>query len=596
MAKKIKWTLLSLAVLLVLGIGYYTYAFVQFSNSIQSKPEGSKLFGTLTSKSGTSGDNFVPPKWEGKQRVNILLLGGDSRGLKPNEVPRSDSLILASIDPVTKKAYLFSILRDTYVKIPGSGEDRINTALATGGPNLAMKTVSDLLGIPVQYYVYTDFKGFIALVDAVGGIDIEVEKDMKYSDAADGHEYDINLKKGMQHLDGKMALQYVRFRHDALSDFSRTERQRKFLGALAQKMQSTSSIIKLPRILSSIDPYIETNLSTTDMLKLGSLGYEAKTEGMVSEQIPPAELLIEKRVGGAAVLTVDRKKLQAYIRELFGGDQALDGELQDDEQPFVKSNTGSGVSSSSGAKNGSTSTSNTSGSKSSGTSYNAAPSAQTSPARTGGSGGTAAKPTANASGSTSSSNKTSTGETKSTDSNRTTDSTGKSSGTTTKPPADSTSVGGSRPAGSIDRSSGATAPTSTGTKSTNGSPTTGSADRISGTSQVPAPDTKSTTNNRSTSSADSSGTSPGTSTGANSTVKSSTSGPTSRSGGTSAGSSNDTTSTGASGSTIRSSATTTSNSSDRSSSTTDRVNGAAALPSLNDSGSTRSPGATREGS
>ncbi|TVY01856.1 LCP family protein [Paenibacillus cremeus] len=326
MARTFKWFFIMLALLLVAGIGYFTYAFLHFANNIQSRPETTK-FGGLTPKQMTmTGGAYSPPKWEGKQRVNVLLLGGDSRGLKKNEIPRSDSIMIASIDPVTKKAFLFSVLRDTYVKIPGQGEDRINTALATGGPNLAMRTVSDLLGIPIQYYVYTDFKGFIALVDAIDGIDLDVEKDMKYTDAEDGHEYDINLKKGMQHLNGKTALQYVRFRHDAMSDFSRTERQRKFLQAVAQKMQTTGSLIRLPKILSSIDPYIETNLTTTDMLKLGSLGYEAKTEGMVSQQIPPTELLVEKRVGGAEVLSVNREKLQAYVKALLDGRDPLEKE------------------------------------------------------------------------------------------------------------------------------------------------------------------------------------------------------------------------------------------------------------------------------
>jgi LCP family protein required for cell wall assembly len=320
MVRNIKRILLVTAIMLLVAIGILIYLFLNFANNIQTKPEGSKMLGTVTPKPTSNHvETYQPPKWEGKQRVNVLLMGGDSRGMKKNEVPRSDSLIVASIDPTTKKAYLFSIMRDTYVKIPGSGEDRINSALAIGGPNLAMKTVSDLLGIPVQYYVYTDFKGFIALVDSLDGIDIDVEKDMKYSDSEDGHEYDINLKKGYQHLNGKMALQYVRFRHDALSDFARTERQRTFLQAIVTKMQSSSSLIKIPRILSSIDPYIETNLSTTDMIKLGSLGYEAKTEGMVSQQIPPSELLIEKKVGGADVISVDRNKLQIFIQELLDG-------------------------------------------------------------------------------------------------------------------------------------------------------------------------------------------------------------------------------------------------------------------------------------
>jgi LCP family protein required for cell wall assembly len=316
--------LLLTACLLIVGvIAYYVYSFYQFANHISNRAaEQNKAWNTVkVSDSGgrTAPEPLSPPKWEGTERVNILLLGGDSRGLKNTELPRSDSIMVASIDPVTKQGQLFSILRDTYVKIPGQGEDRINAAITYGGPNLAMKTVSDLLGIPIQYYVYTDFEGFIALVDAIGGIDLYVEKDMKYSDSEDDHQYDINLKKGYQHLDGRTALQYVRFRHDATSDFTRTERQRKFLEAVAQKLQTTTSLIKLPKILSGIDPYIETNLSVTTMLKLASLGYEIKAQGIVGKQIPPNELVQEKTVRGAEVLTADKAKLQAYVRSVLDG-------------------------------------------------------------------------------------------------------------------------------------------------------------------------------------------------------------------------------------------------------------------------------------
>lgn len=316
--------LLLTAGLLVVGIiAYYGYSFYQFANHISNRAaDHNNVWNTVKVKSENHGKTSVaeaPPKWEGRERVNILLLGGDSRGLKKSELPRSDSIMVASIDPVTKQGRLFSILRDTYVKIPGEGDDRINSAITYGGPNLAMKTVSDLLGIPIQYYVYTDFEGFIALVDAIGGIDLDVEKDMKYTDSEDDHKYDINLKKGYQHLDGKTALQYVRFRHDATSDFTRTERQRKFLQAVAQKMQTTSSLIKLPKILSGIDPYIETNLSVATMLKLGSLGYEVKAQGIVSKQLPPTELVQEKTVRGAEVLTADKAKLQAYVKNVLDG-------------------------------------------------------------------------------------------------------------------------------------------------------------------------------------------------------------------------------------------------------------------------------------
>nr|WP_309472245.1 LCP family protein [Paenibacillus sp. YN15] len=314
--KKILWSLAGL-VLIIFGVtGYYAYSLYSFADNIHTAPEDSIFFNNPTFTK--TGAELEPPKWEGKERVNILLLGGDSRGMGKNEIPRSDSLMIASLDPVTKKSYLFSILRDTYVDIPGEGSDRINTAITRGGPELAMKTVSNLMGIPIQYYVYTDFKGFIALVDALGGIDLEVEKDMYYTDSADDHQFDINLKKGYQHLDGNTALQYVRFRHDATSDFTRTERQRKFMQALAEKLQSSTSLLKLPSILSSIDPYIETNLNVNQMIKLAALGFEVKTDGMVSQQIPPTDLLVEKRVGGAEVLGVEPAALKVFVKQLFG--------------------------------------------------------------------------------------------------------------------------------------------------------------------------------------------------------------------------------------------------------------------------------------
>lgn len=325
MKRALKWTFFSLSAVILCFIGYYAYSFYSFAHNIQKKPEESQFKFTtqpLSLKKGSKED-LTPPKWEGKDRVNILLMGGDSRGLKENEIPRSDTIMVASIDPVTKKAHLFSILRDTYVTIPGYGPDRINAAITFGGPNLAMKTVGNLLGIPIQYYVYTDFKGFIALVDAVGGVDIDVEKNMKYSDSEDGHEYDINLKKGLQHLDGKTALQYVRFRHDAMSDFARTERQRKFMQAVAKEMQSTMSILKLPRILQNIDPYIETNLTVTEMIKLGALGFEIKADEVVSQQIPPNELLEEKTIGGAEVIVANPEQLKVYVKNLLGGETGV---------------------------------------------------------------------------------------------------------------------------------------------------------------------------------------------------------------------------------------------------------------------------------
>ncbi|MNS11274.1 putative transcriptional regulator YvhJ [compost metagenome] len=318
MTKRTKRTILwSIAAVLVAVIAFATYYFVAIYNQVNNfhKVGENSPFSQLSPTETKVAD---PPKWEGSERVNILMMGVDARGLKKGEIPRSDTMLVASIDPVQKKGYLFSIMRDTYVDIAGQDrQDRINTAI-THGPESAMKTASDLLGIPIQYYVYTDFQGFIALVDAVGGVDFNVEKDMHYVSAADQHEYDIDLKKGMQHLDGKTALQYVRFRHDAMSDFTRTERQRNFLKAVADKMKSTTSIMNLPGILEKINPYIDTNMSVNDMWKLASVGYNSQMSG--SEQIPPMNLLVEKNTSAGSVLGVSsEKKLKEYVQDVLNG-------------------------------------------------------------------------------------------------------------------------------------------------------------------------------------------------------------------------------------------------------------------------------------
>ncbi len=336
--KKLKWTLIAILLALACAAIWYAYSIYQFAGNIQSAPDDSR-FQKFSQKDQNT---LTPPEWTGKERVNILLLGGDSRGLKKNEIPRSDSMLVVSLDPVTKQASLFSVLRDTYVAIPGHGHGRINTAITLGGPDLAMQTVGELLGLSVQYYVYTDFKGFIQLIDAMGGIDFFVEKDMKYSDSEDDHLYDINLKKGMQHLNGTTALQYVRFRHDAMSDYSRTERQRNFLEAVVKKLKSTYSLIRLPKILNSIEPSIETNLSVDNMWKLASLGFKIDTTALVSQQVPPTELLSETTIGGASVIEVNSGKLQQFVDDLFnrqkegllsGGDEADTQENGDGRKP-----------------------------------------------------------------------------------------------------------------------------------------------------------------------------------------------------------------------------------------------------------------------
>ncbi|WP_312111177.1 LCP family protein [Brevibacillus reuszeri] len=328
MLKKLKRITLLILIFCLGIVGYYTYSFAQFAMTI-SKPKVVASGNTSQESEVQKPPVYELPEWEGTERVNILLLGGDGRVVE--DAGRSDSMMLVSIEPGTNQIHLFSILRDTYVNIPGHGKNKINAALAFGGPELSMKAVSDLIGLPVHYYYYIDLDSFIKLVDAVGGVELEVEKDMKYLDPTDKPEYQINLKKGMQLLDGNKALQYVRFRKDAMSDYTRTERQRKFLGAMAEKLQSTSTLVSLPSLLKEIAPYIQTNMSPEKMLKLAVSLHKGGTRTIHTAQLPPMELLREEKINGAAVITVNATQLQKYVTG-----QLQQTETKNEEQPSVQ--------------------------------------------------------------------------------------------------------------------------------------------------------------------------------------------------------------------------------------------------------------------
>jgi LCP family protein required for cell wall assembly len=317
------YLVLGVSLFLILGVSYYIYSIYSFANKIYTNP-----IDNLPTAKPTTGSTLIspitpipvtePPEWNGNERINILLLGGDSRGVKSNAKPRSDTMMLVSIDPVDKSTHLFSLLRDTYVEIPHHGSNRLNSAITMGGPLLSMETVGNLTDLPIQFYVYTDFEGFISLIDELGGIDFDVDKNMKHIDTVDNPKYNITLKKGMQHLDGLTALQYVRFRSDALSDFARADRQRKFLSAIADKMKSTTSLLKLPQVLNSIAPYIETNIPPGDLLKLARLGMKLDTSQLKGIQIPPDGEFKNQLISDMDVLVVDPEQIKGYVKEQLG--------------------------------------------------------------------------------------------------------------------------------------------------------------------------------------------------------------------------------------------------------------------------------------
>lgn len=211
------------------------------------------------------------------QQLNIVVMGVDKR---EDDAGRSDTLFLLSIDPKTHKVFQLSIPRDTRVRIPGYGWDKINHAYALGGKDLTVETVEDFLGVKVHHFVDIDFQGFYRIVNAIGGVDIDVEKRMYYEDPWDEDGgLIIDLHPGMQHMDGKTAITYVRYR-DEDGDIGRIERQQKFMRAVIEKVSSPGIITRLPAIISEVSSAVNTDLSTLELLNLGRFFKESKDQGL----------------------------------------------------------------------------------------------------------------------------------------------------------------------------------------------------------------------------------------------------------------------------------------------------------------------------
>jgi LCP family protein required for cell wall assembly len=246
-------------------------------------------------------------------RVNILILGID---YGDNDVPgapkRSDTMIVASVDPGTGAVSMLSIPRDTRVAIPGrTGYDKIAHAYAYGGPQLSARTVEAFLGIPVNYYVTMDWQGFINIVDILGGVDLYVEQNMNYDDPYGG--LSIHLKKGYQHLDGEKAGQYIRFRHDELGDIGRVQRQQRFLKAMSDEMLQVGTLLKLPALTAELRQYVTSDMPPLVMLRLANTLKGFKDGGLKAELLPGNFATID----GMSYWLPDKEGTKTLVRDLF---------------------------------------------------------------------------------------------------------------------------------------------------------------------------------------------------------------------------------------------------------------------------------------
>ncbi|WP_099313838.1 LCP family protein [Clostridium paraputrificum] len=278
MSKKTK-IIITISIILALLVGSVVFGYFYVRSKIYSNSDISDI---------TTEDSFE----EVPGITNILLIGTDARDL--NERARSDSIIIATIDNNTKKLKLSSIMRDTFVDIPGYGEQKINAALALGGPELLIKTIKENFNFTLDKYVMVNFWGFEDIIDGIGGIEVDV-KDYEIPEINKyiGEVRDVKspplTTPGLQHLDGQQALAYARIRKVGNGSYERTERQRRVLDIVAEKMMDVS-VVKYPGLLYDLLPSVKTNIEPLTLLnyaytvsKFGELKFEQL-------QIPATEL------------------------------------------------------------------------------------------------------------------------------------------------------------------------------------------------------------------------------------------------------------------------------------------------------------------
>jgi len=203
--------------------------------------------------------------------INVLVLGVDS----VDGTHRADTIFVLGINPAKARVSMLSIPRDTRVLISGRAR-KINEILPRYGQSVLRSLLEDLLNIQISRYVEVDFQGFINVIDEMGGIDIDIEKPMHYDD--NWGKVHIHFDPGMNHLDGRQALNFVRFRADAAADLGRIKRQQQFMKVLLEKVMQPGFVVKLPQIISQAYQHVKTDFSLAELFTLvkGFTSYQIK--------------------------------------------------------------------------------------------------------------------------------------------------------------------------------------------------------------------------------------------------------------------------------------------------------------------------------
>jgi len=289
-----RWKLLMLyggvavALLLMAGAGYTAYQYKQMTKEwyapLERQPEanGQQSLPPTQPLSGEKLALLQNPKQ--LKPFLLLLIGIDSRD---GERARSDTMMLAAVNPGKQRAFLLSIPRDSFMDIPGHGYDKVNHAMAYGGPKLVKQSLERFLHVAIDHYVTIDFDGFRKIVDELGGVEVHVKKRMKYSDPSD--DTYIDLQPGVQILNGKQALDYARYRKSDLgredTDYDRIVRQQEIVKALANKGDSVQAFFKAFKLMDIMGQHVRTDLSEAQIASLLITYYDPRKNHLETETL-----------------------------------------------------------------------------------------------------------------------------------------------------------------------------------------------------------------------------------------------------------------------------------------------------------------------
>jgi LCP family protein required for cell wall assembly len=284
----------------------------------------------------------APKAWDGTDRITILIMGLDYRDWVADQgPPRTDSMMLVTIDPVTRTAGMLSIPRDLWVEIPGFEHNRINTAyflgetykLPGGGPALAMKTVENFIGVPIQYYAVIDFHAFEQMIDEIGGVDVLVSEKIKISPIG---QRSVWLFPKAYHLNGAKTLAYARVRKSEGGDFDRAQRQQQVALAIRDRVLGFNMIptlvTKAPKLYQELASGIHTNLTFDQMLRLALLALDIPKDNIKTGIIGPPDMVqFETLPDGAQVLRPNPDQIRVLRDDIFTTTGAIGPSIPTDD-------------------------------------------------------------------------------------------------------------------------------------------------------------------------------------------------------------------------------------------------------------------------